>query len=112
GGATTSKTHTAVKIEPNYSGPVVHVQDASRAVGVTSALLSNDQRERFAQAVRDEYRVVRERRAAGQRELKRQSLAEARSHRLPIDWQACPPPVPSFSGVRSFEDFPLAELVD
>ena len=111
GGATTSKAHTAVKVEPNYSGPVVHVLDASRAVSVTSALLSEGQRDGFIRGVRDDYRETRERRAARQSDAKRQSLAEARAHRPPIDWQASPPPVPTFAGVRHFDDFPLSELV-
>src|ERR1019366_6442463 len=86
GGATTSKVHTAVKIEPHYSGPVVHVLDASRAVGVASALLSDVQRDSFVKELREEYREVRERRAERRRETKTQTLAQARANKLPVDW--------------------------
>ncbi|MBI3567226.1 MAG: methionine synthase [Gemmatimonadetes bacterium] len=110
GGATTSKVHTAVKIEPNYSGPVVYVHDASRAVGVAGALLSATQRDDFVRETRAEYAEVRKARADRQKDVKRQTLAEARANRRTIDLTV-PVPRPSFSGVRTFDDFPLAELV-
>ncbi len=109
GGATTSKVHTAVKIEPNYSGPVVHVLDASRAVGVASALLSDTGRDDFVRDTRVEYEEVRVRRAERQRDLKRQTLAEARAHKPTIDLTV-PVPTPTFEGVRTFDDIALEEL--
>jgi 5-methyltetrahydrofolate--homocysteine methyltransferase len=113
GGATTSKVHTAVKIEPHYSGPVVHVLDASRAVGVASALLSDGQRDSFVKETREEYREVRERRAERRRETKTQTLEQARASRAPVDWSTVVPPVPSFTGVRTYDErhFPLGDLV-
>jgi 5-methyltetrahydrofolate--homocysteine methyltransferase len=111
GGATTSKIHTAVKIEQHYQGPVVHVLDASRAVSVASTLLSDDLRDGFVNDTRKEYEELRVRRAERQREIKRQSIAAARANKPKIDYAATPTPVPTFEGVRTFDDFPLAELV-
>ncbi len=110
GGATTSKVHTAVKIAPNYSGPVVHVLDASRAVGVAQALLAPDQKDAFAAQVREEYRRMREAHAAGQLAKKRLPLAAARANRAKLDWASYAPVRPSFTGVRVFEEYDLAEL--
>ena len=110
GGATTSRAHTAVKIAPKYSGPVVHVLDASRAVGVTSTLLSDTLRDDFVEQVRREYAVLREERGerdAGDRQI---TLAEARANRLVPAWT--PAPKPGFLGVRGLDRYPLAELVD
>jgi 5-methyltetrahydrofolate--homocysteine methyltransferase len=108
GGATTSKAHTALKIEPSYSGPVVHVLDASRAVGVTTSLLSDEKRAGFATEVRAEYAAIRATRgAARQKELI--PLAEARANRLTLDLSV-PVPAPSFLGVRTFENWSLADL--
>ncbi len=113
GGATTSRAHTAVKLEPAYSGPVVHVEDASRAVGVAGALLDPASRDAFVAARRAEYAETRrghEQRAAPDR---RASLAEARSRRLAIDWSApaSQPPRPSFLGARTLADHPIVDLV-
>jgi 5-methyltetrahydrofolate--homocysteine methyltransferase len=110
GGATTSRVHTAVKIEPNYSGPVIHVLDASRAVGVASNLLSDTGREAFVADTRAEYEQLRTDRAARQKEVKRQSIEAARANKAKLSWDSTPP-VPTFEGVRVFEDFPLTELV-
>ncbi len=112
GGATTSKVHTAVKIAPRYSGPVVHVLDASRAVGVASSLLSETQRDAFAAGVAAEYervRVDRAARAAGDRLA---SLSEARAARFVPSNGAASPPRPSFLGIRGFQGYSLAELVE
>jgi 5-methyltetrahydrofolate--homocysteine methyltransferase len=108
GGATTSKVHTAVKIEPNYQrGAVVHVVDASRAVGVVANLLSESKNAAFAAKTRAEYRQIRERRA-GRRPGKRLlPLAEARRHGLKIDWSSYRPARPSFTGLRVFEEYDL-----
>ncbi len=108
GGATTSRTHTAVRIEPRYSGPVVHVIDASRAVGVASALLSDTGRDAFVSGIRHEYAELRARRAERLSEAKRQSIAAARTNKLRIEPLA--PPAPTFRGVRTFDE-PLADLV-
>ena len=111
GGATTSKVHTAVKIAPNYSGPVVHVHDASRAVGVASNLLSDGLKDRFVADIKVEYEEVRVVRAARQKDIKRQTIEQARANRPRISWEGRTPPTPSFEGVRVFNDFPLEELV-
>jgi len=112
GGATTSRTHTAVKIEPEYHGPVIHVADASRAVGVASALMDPDRRDAFAAGVREEYGTIRRDRGARQEQIARHPIAEARRHRLVVDWNASLPPRPSFLGVRTIKDQPLNELVE
>ena len=111
GGATTSRMHTAVKIEPHYSGPVIHVHDASRAVGVASVLLSDGGREAFVREVHSEYEELRVKRAERRRDLQRQTIAEARANKLKIDWAGVVPPVPSFTGVRVLDDVALADLV-
>ena len=111
GGATTSRVHTAVKIEPNYQGPTVHVIDASRAVGVAGNLRSDTQRTDYAASVRSEYQDLRAQRGNRKAEERHQSIADARKNRLPVDWRAAVPPKPCFSGVRVLEDFPLEELV-
>lgn len=110
GGATTSKIHTAVKIAPNYAGPVVHVLDASRAVGVTGNLLSLAQHKAYAAEVKAEYQRIREKHAADQASKRRLPLADARANKLKLDWAGYLPPKPSFLGLRSFEDYDLAEL--
>jgi 5-methyltetrahydrofolate--homocysteine methyltransferase len=112
GGATTSRAHTALRIAPAYSGPVVHVQDASRAVGVTRALLDPAQREGFVAGVRAEYEEIRRERGERRGEDQRLSLADARANRLRLDWAGVVPPRPSFLGVRTFRAYPLTELLD
>jgi 5-methyltetrahydrofolate--homocysteine methyltransferase len=112
GGATTSRTHTAVKIEPKYSGPVVHVLDASRAVGVASTLLDEERRDGYAAQVRAEYDKVRRDRGDRQEREARHTIAEARRHGLQVDWSGVEPPRPTFLGVRAFDDYPLEELVE
>jgi 5-methyltetrahydrofolate--homocysteine methyltransferase len=112
GGATTSRTHTAVKIAPAYSGPVVHVLDASRAVGVAGALVQADRREAFVAGIREEYETVRRDRAGQRAKEKRLTVAEARANRVSIDWSQVTPPRPTFLGPRTFSDYPLAELVE
>ncbi len=113
GGATTSKVHTAVKIEPHYSGPVVHVLDASRAVGVASALLSDGQRESFAKDVRAEYKDIRVRRAERRRDAQTQTLEQARANKVPVDWSTVTPPVPKRPGITTYDEHqcPLGDLV-
>jgi 5-methyltetrahydrofolate--homocysteine methyltransferase len=111
GGATTSRVHTAVRIAPAYSGPTVHVLDASRAVGVAGSLVSPAQRETFAAGIETEYRQIREERADRREQKPRQSLARARTNRLAIDWTRTAPPSPRFLGRRVLDNYPLAELV-
>jgi len=111
GGATTSKAHTAVKLEPVYSGPVIHVTDASRAVGVAGALIDPAARDTFVAERRAEYSEVRAAYEERTSPHRRVSLAEARAARLQLDWSA-PPPPPSFTGVRTFGDYPIEELVE
>ena len=107
GGATTSKAHTAVKIAPHYSQPVVHVLDASRAVPVTTTLLGEG-KPAFVEQHRAEYEQLRRIHAAPKHKLV--TLAAARANRTPIAWRPEDLGVPEFSGVRVLEDFPLAEL--
>jgi 5-methyltetrahydrofolate--homocysteine methyltransferase len=112
GGATTSRAHTAVKIEPNYHGTTVHVLDASRAVGVASSLLSDGLRGAFAGDVRTEYQKIREERAGRSPSERLVPLADARANRLAIDWAAAAPPAPCAPGIQVLEDYPLSELVE
>jgi 5-methyltetrahydrofolate--homocysteine methyltransferase len=109
GGATTSKAHTAVKIAHNYSEPVVHVLDASRAVPVVSSLISSEQKGQFVSQLRSEYERIRTQHAGQQAKLI--SLEEARAKAPKFDWAGYQPPQPEFTGVRVLNDFPLSELV-
>src|SRR5215207_4061998 len=111
GGATTSRVHTAVKIEPHYHGPTVHVLDASRAVGVAGNLLSDTLRDGFVAGTREEYRDVREQRSRHRPAERRQSIEDARRNRLAIDWSGVVPPVPCSTGLTVLDDYPLADLV-
>ncbi|HEU4763115.1 MAG TPA: methionine synthase [Gemmatimonadales bacterium] len=110
GGATTSRAHTAVRIAPRYSGPVVHVADASRAVAVAGALLSPDRRDAYAAQVAEEYRGLREERAERDAGPKT-PLAEARRQRIAVDWTR-PVPPPAVRGVRARVPWPLDDLVE
>jgi 5-methyltetrahydrofolate--homocysteine methyltransferase len=112
GGATTSRVHTAVKIDPNYQrGAVVHVNDASRAVGVASALLSVERRAGYVAEVRAEYEKIATAHARAQADKRRLTLQQARGNGLKIDWAKPKPVKPSFLGVKSLDDYPLSELV-
>ncbi len=112
GGATTSKAHTAVKIEPAYeAGPVVYVPDASRSVNVTSRLISEEQRGDFMAGVRAEYEAIRERTAARSSKKTLLTLAQARANAFHWEWQRYQPPRPHHLGVTVVEDLPLEELV-
>ncbi len=108
GGATTSRAHTAVKIAPNYSEPVVHVLDASRAVPVTTSLLSVESKPGFVDRHRTEYEALRRTHAAPRQKLL--PIGEARARRTPIEWRAEDLAVPEFTGVRVLDNFPLATL--
>ncbi|MDH4991654.1 methionine synthase [Aquamicrobium lusatiense] len=111
GGATTSRVHTAVKIHPRYErGQAVYVTDASRAVGVVSSLLSQDLKPGYVDALRAEYRKVTDAHERSEREKQRLPLAKARANLHRIDWATYEPPKPSFTGIRVFETWDLAEL--
>ncbi|HWA17565.1 MAG TPA: methionine synthase [Devosia sp.] len=111
GGATTSRVHTAVKIHPQYThGPTVHVHDASRAVGVVSALLSKEQRPAYVADVKAEYEKVAEKHRQSEAEKQRLPLSAARENAFKTDWAAYTPPKPSFLGTRVFETYDLHEL--
>ena len=110
GGATTSRAHTAVKIAPHYSEPVVHVLDASRAVPVTTSLLSDDGNAAFVAKHRADYEAVRKAHSAPRQQVV--SLETARSRRTPIEWRAADLPSPAFTGLRVLDNFSLATLRD
>jgi 5-methyltetrahydrofolate--homocysteine methyltransferase len=112
GGATTSRVHTAVKINPNYRrGQAVYVTDASRAVGVAQALVSDKTRAGYIAETRAEYERVAEAHAKSQADKQRVSLAQARANHYKIDWPAYAPTKPSFLGARVFASYDVAELV-
>lgn len=110
GGATTSRTHTAVKIEPGYDNGVVHVLDASRSVTVVSSLLSKEQKEGFLGGVKKEYNKIRE--DFGKKQSSKQyiSFAEAQANSVKIDWSNYTPPVPTFTGVKVFDEYNLDDI--
>ncbi|QOI97911.1 MAG: methionine synthase [Flammeovirgaceae bacterium] len=110
GGATTSRIHTAVKIDPVYDGPVVHVLDASRSVPVASELISAVTRLGFKTKTKEEYRKLREAHESRKEQKNYIPLVEARNNRLAINWHAFNPPKPSFIGKKVLLDFPLDEL--
>jgi len=110
GGATTSPAHTAVKIEPNYEGPVIYVKDASRSVGVAQALIEPGTRKELIKKTRDDNARRRERHANKSRLAPQLSLREARERRHVCDWDTYVPPVPEFIGKRVFENISLEVL--
>lgn len=114
GGATTSRIHTAVKIEQNYSGCSVHVRDASAAASVASSLTSSEDgtRDAFIGGVRAEYEDLRQRHRSAKNRPKRLSLEQARRSRLEIDWAANPPITPKTLGLNVFEDYDLAAIAN
>ena len=134
GGATTSKIHTAVKIDPQFDGPIVYVPDASRAVGVAGKLISKESKAAFHKEMKDEYDAMRVNRAANQRVKKTATLEQARANKVKIDWDNYQPPKPAiFNGhivhplikgeyrleqssnggvILQFDDYPLDDLVE
>jgi 5-methyltetrahydrofolate--homocysteine methyltransferase len=110
GGATTSKAHTAVKIEQNYSEPVVYVNNASRAVGVCTSLLSNELKPAFVEKLDIDYDRVRDQHNRKKPRTKPVTLERARANKVAIDWDAYTPPVPVKPGVHIFKDFDVATL--
>ena len=109
GGATTSRAHTAVKVSPRRSGPVIWVKDASRSVPVAAALLSDEQRPALLAATREDYEALRERHSA-KHDRPLLTLTRARENRTPITWEGYVPPTPKQPGVTVFTDYDLAEL--
>ncbi|MGN6481327.1 methionine synthase [Luteibacter sp.] len=110
GGATTSRAHTALRIEPHYKSPTVWVKDASRAVGVAQSLVSKDLVDEFMAKVRSEYAEVRERHRGRGTGKTLVALDKARAQRFTCDWSAYAPPVPKTPGITVFDDYDLAEL--
>jgi len=111
GGATTSRVHTAVKIEPNYAGAVVWVPDASRSVGVCTSLVSDGLKDEFTRATRAEYVRVREQHRSKQGQAPHHAIAQARQHGLATDWTSYRPPAPRATGLTVWRGFPLSEIV-
>ena len=112
GGATTSRAHTAVKIDASYEHPVIHVKDASRAVGISTRLLNVDMKKELAAEIQQDYDVVRERHAAKQAKTTWLTLAQARANRAAINWDNYTPPVPHKLGIEIFDDYLLDELAE
>jgi 5-methyltetrahydrofolate--homocysteine methyltransferase len=131
GGATTSKVHTAVKIDPQYHGAAIYVADASRAVGVAENLLSDERKADYITNIKDEYETIRVKRASNQKEKKTASLVDARANKAKIDWTNYTPPKPAIfetqtlAGAGQFsveqkqggiilqsDDYPLEDLVE
>jgi 5-methyltetrahydrofolate--homocysteine methyltransferase len=111
GGATTSRAHTALRIEPHYKSPTVWVKDASRAVGVAQSLISKDLVDEFLARVRSEYAEIRERHKDKSGAKKLVSLDKARAQRFDGGWSSYAPPKPNTPGITVFDEYPLAELV-
>ncbi len=113
GGATTSKTHTAVKIEPKYSGPTIHVLDASKSVAVAGSLLSSDSAITvdYIEGIHAEYQRVRDQRSGRGINKKYISILEARNKSLSLNWNEYIPPIPNYLGVTVFDDFSISELL-
>ncbi len=112
GGATTSRAHTAVKIDIEYDQPVIHVKDASRAVGVAQKLISADLRSNYLNEIKTEYDSVRDQHKGRQKKISWLTIEEARNNFFQTDWQGYTPPAPSFMGINTLKDYPVAELVN
>jgi 5-methyltetrahydrofolate--homocysteine methyltransferase len=112
GGATTSRIHTAVKIDPNYSGSVIHVLDASRSVPVAGKLIQNDvSQEQVKVEIKAEYAQLREDHAKRGKEKEHLSIDKARANRVKIDWSSFESKQPEFLGTRIFDDYSLEEII-
>jgi 5-methyltetrahydrofolate--homocysteine methyltransferase len=111
GGATTSPAHTAVKIDPQYDGAVIYVKDASRSVGVCQQLVTASTYDAYVSNIKAENEVRREQHRNKSAKSPQLSLQQARAKKLKLDWTAYTPPVPTYLGVRCFDDYPLDELV-
>ena len=111
GGATTSKIHTAVQIEPAYSGSTIHVKDASRSVGVVSNLMSSERQQTFTEKTREEYAKIREHRAKNRKQANLLPFTVAQQRKSTLDWRNHQPTTPSLIGTQVFEDYSLEKLV-
>ena len=112
GGATTSRLHTAVKISPAYNNVVVHVPDASKAVGVVSSLLSSDKKDKFSEEISIKYEDLRKAHSQGQRERELSTIKVARDNRLRIDFSVDPPVKPLNPGRHTYNNYPVEKLID
>ncbi len=112
GGATTSKIHTAVQIEPEYSGPTIHVKDASRSVGVVGNLMHDDLQQTLINRTREEYEAIRVKRSGTQQRTNLLPLTAAQQRKLKLDWENYIPPQPQKTGIKVYDDVPLEKLVD
>ncbi len=110
GGATTSRVHTAVKIAPNYSGPTIHVLDASKSVGVAGSLINSDNKELFIEKIKTEYNLIKETHARKINEKEFLSIEEARKNKLCLDWKNYSPVKPKLKGIAVFDKVPLEIL--
>ncbi|MCF8380466.1 MAG: methionine synthase [Bacteroidales bacterium] len=110
GGATTSKIHTAVKIEPSYHSPVIHVKDASRSVGVVSQLLKKESYTKFVTDIRSDYEELRQKYSSAKSQMDYLNLEDARKNKFNSDWSVTPISKPNFIGQKYLMDFPLEEL--
>jgi len=110
GGATTSEMHTAVKIAPGYSQPVVHVRDASRATNVVAALLSKDGKQKFVDSIKGKYAQLRHKHESTKAGVTYLSLEQARKNHFKTDWTKFTPQKPSFLGVKHLDNYPLEEI--
>lgn len=110
GGATTSRIHTAVKIDPHYSGSVVHVLDASRSVPVAGSLMSRENKDNFIQNLKSEYSKAREEHSKRQKDKNYISIDQARANKTPIDWSTTKVTKPAFLGTKFFDDYSLSEI--
>ncbi|HEX3949166.1 MAG TPA: methionine synthase [Steroidobacteraceae bacterium] len=111
GGATTSPAHTAVKIDPHYQGAVIYVKDASRSVGVCQQLVTKSKHDAYVATIKAEHERRREQHRNKGAKAPQLSLSQARAKKFKIDWASYAPPVPTFLGVKAFDDYPLQELV-
>ncbi|HHJ34435.1 MAG TPA: methionine synthase, partial [Gammaproteobacteria bacterium] len=110
GGATTSRIHTAVKIDPKYDNAVVYVADASRAVGVAGDLLSDERKQAYVRGIKEEYHNMREQRKKRTANRKTFTLQQARDNAYKGKWDSYTPPKPTFLGLKTFDDYPLEEI--
>ena len=110
GGATTSKKHTAIKIEENYSGPTIHITDASRSVGAVSKLFNADEKNQFEQSVKEEFEQIRN--TVNKKNIKKLSINKARERKFSIDWDKYSFLKPNLIGTKVFNTYPLDELAE
>ena len=110
GGATTSKKHTAIKIDENYSGPTIHITDASRSVGAVGKLLSKSEKNQYEQSVKEEFEQIRN--TLDKKKIKKISVEEARKRKFLVDWNEHRLLKPNFTGTKVFDNYSVEELVD